>query len=168
MRLAAVVLTICAAAWGSSPVAFADDASTGSRTILGTTNPLLSDGATALEQGRIDDGIRLTLEGLKQPSSVQDIAAGHANVCAGYAILKRWEDALTHCNKSIELDTRNWRAFNNRSAIFVAKGLYDQAIADVLTGLKLAPESRTLKKSLQVAYEHKRAKRDRSRSATSA
>jgi tetratricopeptide (TPR) repeat protein len=167
MRSAAVVLTICAAVWGSCPAAFADDIGQ-SRTVIGGGNPLLADGASALEQGRVDDGIRLTLEGLTQPNTMQDTAAGHANICAGYAILKRWDEALTHCNKSIDLDSGNWRAFNNRSAIFVAKGLYDQAIADVLTGLKIAPQSSTLKKSLQVAYEHKRAKRDRSKGATSA
>jgi tetratricopeptide (TPR) repeat protein len=167
MRLAAVVLTFCAAVGGSWQPAFGgEDAQ--SRTVIGAGNPLLADGATALEQGRVDDGIRLTLAGLEQPSTLQDTAAGHANICAGYAMLKRWDEALLHCNKSIELDSGNWRAFNNRSAVWVAKGLYDQAIADVLSGLKIAPQSSTLKKSLQVATEHKRLKRDRSRSATSA
>jgi tetratricopeptide (TPR) repeat protein len=167
MRLAAVMMTFCAAISGSISCAIAVE-HPGSKTVIGATNLLLAEGAAALEQGRADDGIRLTLEGLKLTSTQSEIAAGHANLCAGYAMLKRWDEAHVHCNTSIQLDATNWRAFNNRSAVFVAKGLYDLAIADVLTGLKLAPESSTLKKSLKIAHDHKRAHKDRSRSATSA
>lgn len=167
MRLAAFMMTFCAACSGAIPLAFAAE-NPGSSTVLGATNLLLARGAAALEQGRADDGIHLTLQGLELAALQVEIAAGHANLCAGYAMLKRWDEALVHCNTSIELDASNWRAFNNRSAVFVAKGLYDLAIADVLAGLKLAPESSTLKKSLQIAYDHKRAHKDRNQSATSA
>jgi tetratricopeptide (TPR) repeat protein len=167
MRVAFVLTMLYAATWGAAPGAVAAE-NPGSSTVLGATSLLLAEGAAALDQGRVDDGIRLTLEGLKLTSSAQEIAAGHANLCAGYAMLKRWDEALAHCNTSLELDATNWRAFNNRCAVFVAQGLYDLAIADVLAGLKLAPESSTLKKSLQIAYDHKRAHRDRSRAATSA
>jgi len=139
-----------------------------SKFVIGVSNELLAAGSTALEQGRAEEGIRLTLEGLKVAADFRDIAAGHANLCGGYAMLKQWEQALFECNLSIEIDDGNWRAFNNRSAVFTATGFYDRAIADVLAGLKLAPESETLKKSLEIAYEHKRVLKDRSRGATSA
>jgi len=167
MRVAVVMMTLCAAVSGSIPCVLAAE-NPGSSTVIGATNLLLAEGAAALEQGRVEEGIRLTQDGLKLTASRPEIAAGHANLCAGFAISKRWDEALIHCNTSIELDATNWRAFNNRSAVFVAQGLYDLAIADVLTGLKLAPESSTLKKSLQIAYDHKKAHRDRSRKATSA
>jgi tetratricopeptide (TPR) repeat protein len=136
--------------------------------VLGLTNESLAAGSRALEQGRAEDGIRLTLDGLKSSTDFHDVAAGHANLCAGYAMLKRWEEALFECNLSIEIDDNNWRAYNNRSAVFTATGFYDRAIADVLTGLKLAPESAVLKKTLEIVYEHKRIHKDRSRNATSA
>ena len=139
-----------------------------SSTIIGPENPLLVDGAAALEAGRADEGIRLTLEGLKLPSPAHDTAAAHANLCAGYALLHRWDEALAHCNTSIALDQGNWRAYNNRAAVFTARGLYDDAIADVQSGLKLAPDSATLQKSLKIIRENQRTMRRHGRSGGNA
>jgi tetratricopeptide (TPR) repeat protein len=169
MRLLPVLATFCVAACGGISMASAAVAESPSNsTILGTTSELMANGAIALEQGRAEEGVRLTLAGIKASVDFHDIAAGHANLCAGYAMQKLWEEALFECNVSIEMDDSNWRAFNNRAAVFVAKGQYDKAIADVVTGLKIAPESAVLKKSLEVAYEWKRVHQDRSRSATHA
>ncbi len=144
----------------ASPITSADDGAY-SATIIGGGNVLLADGATALEAGRVEEGLRLTLAGLHEPALARDIAAGHANACAGYVLLKQWEDALEHCNQAVELDSTNWRAFNNRAAIYVAKGLYDLAIRDIEVGLTLAPNSRTLQESMRVARRNKRITEDR-------
>jgi len=141
---------------------------TSNKVILGTTNESLSAGSRALEQGRAEEGIRLTHEGIRSSADHRDIAAGHANLCAGYVMLQRWEEALFECNLSIEMDDGNWRAYNNRSAVFTAMGHYDRAIADVLIGLKLAPDSGVLKKTLEIVYQHQRLLKDRNRGATSA
>lgn len=128
-----------------------------SATVIGPANPLLTAGTDALEMGRYEEGVRLTLAGLEQPASWQDIAAGHSNVCAGYAALKRWEQALEHCNKALELDRTNWRAFNNRAAVFVGLKQFDLAMTDVNAGLALAPQSGTLQKSREVVIQHRNA-----------
>lgn len=160
MYLAAVAVVLLAAAPGrGSSTSLAEEPT--SATVIGPINVLLADGVAALEQGRAEEGIRLTLEGLEIPTSVRDRAAAHANLCAGYMMLKRWDEALRHCNESIALDSTNWRAFNNRAAAYAAKGHYDLAIMDVQSGLKLAPNSSTLKRSLEVVYERKQAMRER-------
>jgi tetratricopeptide (TPR) repeat protein len=136
-------------------------------TVLGNRNPLLADGSAALAEGRYEEGIRLTLAGLEQPNNPGDTAAAHSNLCAGFAALKRWKDALPHCNRSLELDQRNWRTYNNRAAVFVGLGLLDLAAADVNAGLALDPASPTLQKSFEVVQQHKdAASRDRSRRST--
>ncbi len=142
------------AAWTSPPAHATDGAH--SATIIGGNNVLLSDGASLLETGHVEEGLRLTLEGLQESAPPHDIAAGHANACAGYVMLKQWEEALNHCNQAIGIDVSNWRAFNNRAAIYVAKGLYDLAIHDIEAGLALAPRSRTLLESMRVAQRNKR------------
>ena len=129
---------------------------TGASTVLGNSNPQLADGAAALQAGRIELGIRLTLEGLKLESDPLESAAGHSNVCAGYALLKQWDEALTECNAALELDTKNWRIYNNRAAIFVAKGLYELAQQDLEAGLALAPGSSVLHESLRVLEQNRR------------
>ena len=130
-----------------------------SATIIGPENPLLKDGADALEAGRADDGVRLTLEGLKIPVPTHLAAAAHANLCAGYVLLHRYDEALAHCNTSISLDPNNWRAYNNRAAVFSARSLYEQALDDVHTALKLSPGSTTLQRSLHIILENQKLER---------
>jgi tetratricopeptide (TPR) repeat protein len=128
-----------------------------SATVLGNDNQLLADGSASLAAGRYEEGIRLTLAGLDLPNNPGDEAAAHSNLCAGYAALKRWPEALPHCNRSLELDRHNWRTYNNRAAVFVGLKLYDLAVTDVNAGLALDPDSQTLHKSLEVVHEHKEA-----------
>lgn len=148
---------LCAPALGAG----ADPASH-STTVIGTMNPLLAEGSEALERGRFEDGIRLTLAGLEEPANARDQAAGHSNICAGYAALKRWAEALEHCNRALELDPGNWRTYNNRAAVFVGLKQFDLAMTDVNTGLEIAPDSATLRKSRDVVRQHDNAaKRER-------
>jgi len=139
-----------------------DDDPTNSNEI-GPENPLLARGAEALEEGHVAEGMRLTFEGLKHPSPARDIAAGHANLCAGYVLLGRYDDALPECDLSIRLDPGNWRAYNNRAAVFSAKGLYELALQDIETGLNLAPNSGILLKSLAIIRHEEQLLREQQR-----
>jgi tetratricopeptide (TPR) repeat protein len=147
--LFAAALLACATARAEEPLSAAQSA-----TVLGPTNVLLSMGSDALEAGHFEEGLRLTLAGLDQPNNPRDQAAGHSNACAGYAALKRWTDALEHCNQALELDRSNWRTFNNRAAVFVGLKKYDLAMTDVNAGLELSPNSSTLLKSREVVKQH--------------
>ncbi len=145
----AVLITV---AWVTSPAV----ERMGSKTVVGPNNPLLAEGAAALEAGRIEAGIQLTLEGLKVAATAQENAAGHSNACAGYVLLKRWPEALAQCNAALELDKSNWRTYNNRASIYVEKGLYDLAMRDLEAGFALAPGAPILKESLRILQRNKR------------
>jgi len=128
----------------------------GSRTIIGQANSLLVEGAAALNSGHIQEGLRLTLEGLKEAATVQDHAAGHTNACAGYVLLKQWAEALTHCNAALALDTSNWRTYNNRAAIYIEQGLYELGLQDLQAGLALAPNAALLHESMRILEKNRR------------
>ncbi|HTW39075.1 MAG TPA: tetratricopeptide repeat protein [Steroidobacteraceae bacterium] len=130
-----------------------------SSTVLGPQNPLLEQGAQALQAGHAEEGVRLTLEGLNYPSPAHDMAAARANLCAGYVLLHRYDEALAQCNTSITLDGSNWRAFNNRAAVYTAQGLYDRALEDIFTALKLAPGASLLHRSLSIIYQDRKLHR---------
>jgi tetratricopeptide (TPR) repeat protein len=164
-RVALITAVVAAASVASGSVFATETPQNQSATIVGPSNPQLADGATALDAGRVEDGIRLTLEGLKFPAQSRDRAAGYSNLCAGYAMLKQWDEALQHCNTALSIDQNNWRAFNNRAAIYVAKGQYDNAMADLRAGLEISPNSRTLLESLRITQQNKRLYGTRSRSA---
>ena len=136
-----------------------------STTVIGPTNIQLSEGATALDAGRIEEGIQLTLDGLKVPTAQHEKAAGYSNLCAGYALLKKWDEALQYCNTAVELDPANWRAFNNRAAVFAGKQQFDLAVNDIRAGLEIAPNSRTLLESLRIVQQNKRLMGSRSRTS---
>jgi tetratricopeptide (TPR) repeat protein len=139
-----------------------------SSTVIGEENPLLARGAEALMQGRAEEGVRLTLEGLKLPAPANDLAAAHANLCAGYVLLHRYDEAVAQCNLAISLDAEDWRAFNNRAAAFSAQGLYDKAVEDILVALKLAPGAPILHQSLAIIYKNEKLHRSLSRSGSTA
>jgi tetratricopeptide (TPR) repeat protein len=135
-----------------------------STTVIGPPNQLLADGTAALQAGRYEQGVRLTIAGLDLPNNPENEAAAHSNICAGYAALKRWDEALVHCNRALELDRGNWRTFNNRAAVFVGLKKFDLAMTDVNSGLELAPNATILLKSRAVVTEHHQAfLRDRRR-----
>jgi tetratricopeptide (TPR) repeat protein len=121
--------------------------------VLAAGNSQLAEGALALEQGRVPDGIRLTLAGLKEATDPFETAAAHSNLCGGFVLLQELAQALEHCNTAIALDPTNWHSFNNRAAVYAARGQYALALADLRSGLQLAPQSSTLLKSLSVV-EH--------------
>ncbi len=130
-----------------------------------TALPLISLGAQALEAGKIKEGIELTQQGLARRPGARATAIGLANLCAGFALLKRWDEALTPCNRAISLDPLQWRPYNNRAAVFSARAQYDLAMADVERGLTLAPDSPELQRSLQAIRESKRVHAERLRTA---
>jgi tetratricopeptide (TPR) repeat protein len=152
-----LVLTCACLAISAASVSADELSPAQSATVLGPLNQMLSAGSVALEAGRYEEGLRLTLAGLDQPNNPRDAASGHSNVCAGYAALKRWREALEHCNRALELDRNNWRTYNNRAAVFTGLKQFELAIADVNKGLALAPDSGTLHKSLEVVNQHREA-----------
>src|SRR5690349_15946897 len=81
-----------------------------SNTVLGP-NAMLSEGAAAMMNGKWEQGVLLTQMGMMGTVSIQDRAAGYANLCAAYVALNKYEQALESCNRSIELAENNWRAW---------------------------------------------------------
>jgi tetratricopeptide (TPR) repeat protein len=128
----------------------------GSKTVLGTPDSLLVEGAAALQAGHVEEGVRLTLEGLKTAASDEETAAGHSNACAGYVLLKQWAEALAQCNAALALNESNWRAYNNRAAIYIGQGLYDLGQRDLEAGLAIAPGAATLRESMRILQKNKR------------
>lgn len=118
-------------------------AQTENRTVLGQANEFLAAGAEAIRAGRYDDGIRLTVIGLQNYSSTPfERAAALANLCAAHAANGDPDDAIEHCNESIQLNGRNWRAYSNRSYAYYLKGMYSEATYDLEAAAAIAPDAR--------------------------
>jgi tetratricopeptide (TPR) repeat protein len=114
------------------------------KTVIGPSNADLADGAKELLAGNAEKGVRLSLQGMKYALSKDDKLAGLSNLCAGYFMLNDIDEALTFCNRALELDDSHWRALSNRALIYVELKRYDEAELDLQKGLEIAPGSRTL------------------------
>jgi len=115
------------------------------KTVIGPSNPDLAEGANRLLAGDIEEGVRLTLIGLKMETGTRDRQTAMSNLCAGYTILGTLDEALKYCNLVLEENEEHWRALNNRAIIFVKQRRFAEAERDIDKGQELAPNSRTLK-----------------------
>ena len=55
------------------------------------------------------------------------------------------EHSLGYCDAAIEVNNRNWRAYNNRALVYMELDRYEEAEADVIRGQQLAPSAKSLK-----------------------
>ena len=118
-------------------------------TVMGS-EPKLTDGARALQFNDYETGVRLTLEGLKLSVTRRERAAGLNNLCAGYAGLQRYDEALSACDEALTLNIARWRVYNNRALALLGKNQVAAARRDVEAGLAINPDSQSLQKVLKL------------------
>lgn len=118
---------------------------TESKTVIGPSNPDLQEGANALLAGDAQDGVDHTLRGLRYAGSKRERLTAWSNLCAGYAMLEQYDNALTYCDLALDADNSHWRALNNRALVFVKLKRYAEAATDLNKAEAIAPQSRTLK-----------------------
>ena len=141
-------LTLLVVALIFAPVAFAQNAERmkdGPTTVIGPRNPDLQDGAQELLAGRAKEGIELTLRGLKVAQGAREEEAALSNLCAGYIMLKDFDEALKYCELLIARNQESWRGYNNRAVIYINTGQYEEAHRDLVRGEELNPGARTLR-----------------------
>lgn len=115
------------------------------KTVLGSVNQDLSEGADALKAGDAELGIQLTRRGLEMASSRREKQAGLSNLCAGYVMIEDYRTALAYCDEALADNYRNWRALSNRALIYVKTGRYDEAKDDLDVAQGMAPNALVLK-----------------------
>jgi tetratricopeptide (TPR) repeat protein len=105
----------------------------------------LQDGANALGVGDAEEGIELTLKGLKNARGTMERRTALSNLCAGYLMLEDLDKALYYCNEALQLNDRNWRVYNNRALIYVLQRRFEEAEADLARCDDLHPHAQPTK-----------------------
>lgn len=114
------------------------------KTILGPANAALQEGANALRAGDAEEGIRLTLLGLSQAHSAKEKQTAQSNLCAGYALLGKYDEGLSYCDAALAANAMHWRARSNRALIYIKLRRFAEADADLIVGEEISPNSRTI------------------------
>jgi len=125
------------------------------RTIFGL-DPALQDGAFALRMGNYEEGLSLTLAGLDSVVTRRNKVNALSNLCAGYVGIEEFVKALEYCDQALELNDRNWHAYNNRALALLGIGLVVAARDDLEKGFALNPDSATLAKVARMVNEQER------------
>lgn len=116
-----------------------------SKTVLGPSNPELSEGAEALLAGDAEKGVRLSLIGLQREGSRRDRLTGMSNLCAGYIMLEQLETAVSYCSRVLDEDDRHWRAYSNRALAYLKMNRLAEADQDLRKAEAIAPAARNVK-----------------------
>lgn len=114
------------------------------KTVIGPRNPDLQEGAHQLLNGNGELGVELTLRGLAVAQGAREEEAALSNLCAGYIMLKQYDEALEYCDLVLARNDKNWRGYNNRALVYIHTKQYEKAHADLMKGEELNPDARTL------------------------
>ena len=82
----------------ATPAYAGSDNEPGAKTVIGTRNIHLYDGANTLLAGDSEEGVRLTLLGLNVAHGPREVKVADANLCAGFMLPEQLDTALEHCN----------------------------------------------------------------------
>ena len=94
-------------------------------------------GARYIENGEYEKGVQrleARLGGDKSPNSYQTPIL--IDLCVGYAMLGEFQKATDNCNKAIDSGWYSGLAYNNRGAVRIAQGQYEEAIQDFQTAIE--------------------------------
>lgn len=137
-----------------------------SQSVFGA-DPNLSEGALALRLGDYQEGIRLTLAGLRSPAgsahSVRTRSSAHNNLCAGYVMAGKFGEALENCNEALRLKKNNWHAYSNRAVVYVLTGSLDRAAEDIEKGKRINPDAKRLKEAEEFLQQRRAAREKKER-----
>ncbi len=116
-----------------------------SKTVLGPSNIDLYYGAEALLAGDAEEGVRLTLLGVKRAANSRDRITGMSNLCAGYIMLEQYETGLSYCDMVLAENDRHWRSYSNRALAYLKMGRFEETEVDLQKAEAIAPNARTVK-----------------------
>ena len=112
---------------------------------VGSANQPLADGARALLGDRYEEGIRLTLAGLKIARNQREEEIALSNLCAGYTNLGDYATALKYCDMLEQRNPGLWRVHVSKALIYVKTKKYDLAESSLIKAEQLNSGAHSLK-----------------------
>ncbi len=135
MRFALIVaVSLASICWAEEP-----------KISIGSENPHLSRGARALLGDRHEEGIRLTLLGLKNANNKKEEEIALSNLCAGYTNLGDYQSALKYCDMLLKRNDKLWRVYNSKALIYIYTKQYDKAEEQLIKGEALNSNAHSMK-----------------------
>jgi tetratricopeptide (TPR) repeat protein len=118
------------------------------------TNENLKKAREALIDGNMDRAIYFYKRALRR-SKLTDSEKVSANtgLCAAYMSTEKYQEAIDHCEASLELNPNKWETLNNLGISYMGLKDYRMAIEILERGLKLNSDSDILQANLELAHQ---------------
>jgi DnaJ family protein C protein 7 len=119
------------------------------------------EGNEAFGAGRAAEAVQLYTEALNVfPDAIGINSTLFSNRAAAHMKIRNYQEALDDCNKAIELDETNLKAYRRKATCETALEKFEEAVRTYEKACKLDPENRELKGLLKEAkLELKKSKR---------
>lgn len=134
--------------------------------LLGTTpgmaqqfsrgNALVNQSAYAMDREQWHQGVSLAEDALRSGEvTLDNLPAAYNNLCIGLTGLRRFDEAVSACNKALELKPRQWITYNNRANIFFYQGQFDKALAEYYKALTFSPSGTVLLSNISLTLSYR-------------
>jgi len=123
----------------------------------GPGNALVNESAYALDREDWSEGTALAEKALRSGDVLlENIPMAYNNLCIGYTGLRKFDAAITACNKAVELRPRQWSFYNNRANIYFYLGQFDKALAEYYKAMTFNGGSTVLMSNIGLTLQYRK------------
>jgi Flp pilus assembly protein TadD len=127
---------------------------TASAQMFSRGNGLVNESAYALDRENWRQGAALAQEALRSGELMpSNVPAAYNNLCIGLTGLGKFDEAMTACNKAIELKPRQWSFYNNRGNIHFYRSEFDRALAEYYKAMTFSPGDEVLLQNIALSLK---------------
>jgi len=117
-------------------------------------NGLVNEAAYALDRENWRQGAALAQEALRSGELMpSNVPAAYNNLCIGLTGLGKFDEAMTACNKAIEMKPRQWSFYNNRGNIYFYRSEFDRALAEYYKAMTFSPGDEVLLQNIALSLK---------------
>jgi tetratricopeptide (TPR) repeat protein len=154
LRTTALALLLSAATLGS----FAANAQQFTR-----GNALVNQSAYAVDSERWGEAVNLANEALRSGEvTLDNLPALYNNLCIGLTGQRRFQDAITACDKALDMKPREWKFYNNRANVYFYLGQFGRALAEYYKAVTFNPANGILMSNINLTLEYRKSRAEKS------
>ncbi len=117
-------------------------------------NQNIRKGVKAFQSGNLDKARKYFERALERGDLTKsETVIANNGLCATFMYLDRYQEAITRCEISLELNPNKWETLNNLGISFLGLGDYQKAIYYLEKGLDLNGDSDVLAANLEIARQ---------------
>lgn len=126
-------------------------------------NALVNQSAYSVDSERWAEAVNLANEALRSGEvTLDNLPALYNNLCIGLTGQRRFQDAITACDKALDMKPREWKFYNNRANIYFYLGQFGRALAEYYKAVTFNPANGILMSNINLTLEYRKSRAEKS------